>query len=137
MKNLLRMSKGRRRFNGFTLVELVVVVAVVGVLAAVAAPKLLGVGESARKAQLDSIAGALSAAAAGNYSKRQAQGNDAADTQAVANCAATATLLDIDVDTASYTIAGGSIANAVSGECTITTVKQPAISSTFSAYGTI
>ena len=53
--------------NGFTLVELVVVVAVVGVLAVVATPKIVGVATDARKASLAAVAGALESASANNY----------------------------------------------------------------------
>ena len=71
MKNLISSKKGQR---GFTLVELVVVVAVVGVLAAVATPKFMGVGDDARIAALEGVANALTAASATNYSQREAGG---------------------------------------------------------------
>ena len=57
---------------GFTLLELVVVIAVVGVLLVVAMPKLLGTSNDARVAALGGVAGALSSASAFNYGKRSA-----------------------------------------------------------------
>ena len=61
--------------SGFTLVELVVVVAVVGVLAVVATPKIVGVATDARKASLTGVASALTAASARNYAVRSANNN--------------------------------------------------------------
>tara|TARA_B110000503_G_scaffold53948_1_gene86662 strand:- start:4439 stop:4852 length:414 start_codon:yes stop_codon:yes gene_type:complete len=137
MKNLLRMSKGKRRFNGFTLVELVVVVAVVGVLAAVAAPKLLGVGSSARQAQLNSLAGAMSSAAAGNYSKRQASGTTATGTIAIANCNQVGALLDVTLDAIKYEVESANTSTTAAVTCTVKTKASPILESEFSVYGTL
>lgn len=61
--------------SGFTLVELVVVVAVVGVLAVVATPKIIGVATDARTASLTGVASALTSASARNYAIRSANTN--------------------------------------------------------------
>ena len=61
-----------KKHGGFTLVELVVVVAVVGVLAVVATPKIIGVANNARDAALTGVAGALTAASTRNYASRGA-----------------------------------------------------------------
>jgi MSHA pilin protein MshA len=60
--------------NGFTLVELVVVLVILGVLAVVAAPKFLDLQQSARSATLDGISGAMKGAISQVRSKSYIQG---------------------------------------------------------------
>ena len=45
--------------NGFTLMELIVVIVILGVLAVTAAPRFLNIQESAREAVLEGVAGAM------------------------------------------------------------------------------
>jgi prepilin-type N-terminal cleavage/methylation domain-containing protein len=67
--------------SGFTLVELVVVVAVIGVLAVIAAPKIVGVASNARDASLSAVASSMTAAMARNYADREATGGGSAITK--------------------------------------------------------
>jgi MSHA pilin protein MshA len=66
------MSKASQR--GFTLIELVVVIVILGVLAAFAVPRFMGLETQARKATLNGLAGSVRSAAALAHSTQLAQG---------------------------------------------------------------
>ncbi|WP_308296420.1 type II secretion system protein [Rhizobacter sp. J219] len=57
--------------RGFTLIELVVVIIILGVLAAVAVPRFTDMSDQARNAAAKGVAGAISSATSMNYAQRQ------------------------------------------------------------------
>ena len=76
-----------KRQGGFTLVELVVVIVILGILAVTAAPKFLNLQQDAREASIQGLKGAMDSAAGIVYGKAALEGLDVAPTGTVGNIA--------------------------------------------------
>lgn len=136
----------RPRQTGFTLIELIMVIVILGVLSAVAIPKYLDLKSDANQAAVNGVAGSLSSAASVNFAARTANSTNGvavADCQDVAKALQTYTTGNT-YDTAlpqnsggKYTITSAKLAAGSSGSCTLTftpTAGTPA-SANFTGMG--
>lgn len=78
-----------KRQSGFTLIELVVVIVILGILAATAAPKFMNLQGDARISALNGLKGAVKSAVSMTYSKAILKGVEKADKAAGATVCST------------------------------------------------
>lgn len=113
-----------RKVSGFTIIELIVVITILGILTAVALPKFFSITTDAQKAAAAGFAGAIASGAAVNYSAFLAQGSVTTGSATAVNTCTAATLnlvLTTAMPSPGYTVTGGGVtpANGTTFTCTI------------------
>jgi MSHA pilin protein MshA len=127
MSNLNIQTPNAGRQHGFTLIELVIVIVLLGILAAIAVPRFIDLSDEAAQAAVEGVAGSVASGMAINFAGCSANNHDdsADECVAVSSCSVTdaSAVLEGALETPRYSVSGTApspASNGASATCTVT-----------------